>query len=187
MVAVADQPITLEDFLKLPEKKPALEFEDGRVTQKVSPKGRHSLLQFSLAAYINGFAKPRRVAVAFPELRATYAGQSLVPDVSVYRWDRIPRDEAGRVADDFWEPPDVAIEIVSPQQGVNRLIRRCIRFNEDGVAIALLVDPKDDSVFLFRPNALPQALRGDERIDLTDVVPGFELTVREVFDSLKLV
>ena len=100
-MAVIDRPMTLDEFLKLPEKKPALEFEDGKVTQKASPKGRHSLLQFTLAAYLNGFAKPRKLAVAFPELRSTYAGQSLVPDVSVYPWDRIPRTEAGIVADDF--------------------------------------------------------------------------------------
>ena len=186
-MAVIDRPMTLDEFLKLPEKKPALEFEDGRVTQKASPKGRHSLLQFTLAAYLNGFAKPRKLAVAFPELRSTYAGQSLVPDVSVYRWDRIPRTEAGIVADDFWEPPDIAIEIVSPQQSVNRLVRRCIRFNEDGVRIALLVDPRDESVMDFRSGALPRGLRGDDPIDLTEIAPGFQLTVRELFDSLKLV
>src|SRR5947208_16599976 len=101
-MAIAEQPLTLEAFLKLPEKKPALEFEDGRATQKVSPKGRHSVLQAKVAEYLNRFAEPRKLAFAFPELRATYAGISLVPDVSVYRWERIPRDEAGRVADDFW-------------------------------------------------------------------------------------
>lgn len=79
----------------------------------MSPKGRHSVLQSSLAAYVNGFARARKLAFAFTELRATYAGQSLVPDVSVYHWERIPGDEAGRVADDFWEAPDIAIEIVS--------------------------------------------------------------------------
>src|SRR5437660_1249822 len=60
------------------------------------------------------------------------------------------------------EPPDIAIEIVSPQQSVNRLVRRCIRFNEDGVRIALLVDPRDESVMDFRSGALPRGLRGDD-------------------------
>lgn len=186
-MAVTEQAMTLDEFLKLPEKKPALEFEDGTVIRKVSPKGRHSVLQTKAAEFINRSAEPRKLAFAFTELRATYGGQSLVPDVSVYRWDRIPRTEAGIVADDFWEPPDVAIEIVSPQQSVNRLMRRCLRFIEDGVAIALLVDPRDDSVIDFRPGVPPRALRGDDHIDLTEVAPGFALTVRELFDSLKLV
>jgi len=185
-MAVVDQPLTLEDFLKLPEEKPALEFEDGRVAQKVSPQGQHSLLQASVVAFFNAFARPRKLAVAFSELRSTYGGQSLVPDVSIYRWGRVPRLANGRVANTFVEPSDIAIEIVSPEQSVNRLIRRCIRFNEDGVSIALLVDPDDDSVLLFRSGTPPQALSGDDSIDLTDVLPGLQLTVRELFDSLKL-
>jgi hypothetical protein len=37
--------MTLVEFLALPEEEPALEFADGRVEQKVSPKGKHSGLQ----------------------------------------------------------------------------------------------------------------------------------------------
>ena len=48
-MAVAEQPLTLEAFLDLPDKKPALEFEEGTVSQKVSPKGKHSLIQFAVA------------------------------------------------------------------------------------------------------------------------------------------
>jgi hypothetical protein len=116
--------MTLEAFLRLPEKKPALEFEDGMVTRKVSPQGRHSRLQVKVTERINAFAEPRRLAVAFTELRTTYAGYSRVPDVSVYRWDRIPVDATGKMLDDFHLPPDIAIEIISPGQRTNALLRR---------------------------------------------------------------
>jgi Uma2 family endonuclease len=43
MTAVGTR-MTLEQFLALRERKSALEFEDGEVTQKVSPKGPHSAL-----------------------------------------------------------------------------------------------------------------------------------------------
>ena len=36
-MAVSQQQITLEEFLALPEQKPALEYFDGEVTQKVPP------------------------------------------------------------------------------------------------------------------------------------------------------
>lgn len=186
-MAVTERTMTLEEFLRLPEKKPALEFEDGRVTQKVSPKGRHSILQARVAQFFNRFAEPRGLAFAFPELRATFAGASLVPDVAIYRWDRIPRDDSGEVADDFWEPPDIAVEIVSPQQSVGGLIRRCVRFNENGVTIALLIDPRARSVTDFRSGVPPRTLTDNDSIDLNDVAPGFRLTVRELFDSMKLV
>src|SRR5438876_10589229 len=118
-MAVTQQRIGLEEFLRLPEDKPALEYLDGMVAQKVSPKTRHSKLQLELADRINGFTRPRRLAEAFPELRATFAGASLVPDVVVLRWDRIPYDEKGILVDDLLQAPDVAIEIVSPEQSTN--------------------------------------------------------------------
>src|SRR5947208_1777259 len=109
-MAMPQRRMTLEEFLQLPEEKPALEFIDGTVTQKVAPQGQHSRLQYSITERFNRFAEPRQLASAFPELRTTYAGRSPVPDVAVYRWDRVPVDAAGDVANVFLEPPDIAIE-----------------------------------------------------------------------------
>jgi Uma2 family endonuclease len=185
-MAVTPRSLTLEQFLELPEEKPALEYFEGEVTQKVSPKGRHSGLQSALVELIQHFAKPLKLARAFTELRTTYGGASTVPDVSVYRWERIPRNERGQVADDFVEPPDITIEIVSPSQSVTGLVRRCVWYVGNGVGVALLIDPDDWSVIAFQPGALPRVLRGADRIELDEILPGFELTVQELFDSLKL-
>jgi Uma2 family endonuclease len=183
-MAITDQTMSLEEFLELPEEKPALEYWGGRITQKVPPKGRHSVLQAACVELFNRFGRPNKYARAFPELRSTYGAASLVPDVSVYRWDRIPRDEVGRIADDFWEPPDIAVEIVSPSQSVNALIRKCLWFVEQGTQIAILVDPADESVLLFHPGKQPKVLGEADSIDLTSVLPEFRVTVRELFDSL---
>ncbi|MGI8553857.1 MAG: Uma2 family endonuclease [Dehalococcoidia bacterium] len=178
--------LTLEDFMNLTEKKPALEFEEGMVQQKVSPRGKHSALQLGFCERLNEFARPRRLGLALPELRSTYAGRSYVPDVSLYRWDRIPRDASGKIANDFFEPPDIAIEIVSPRQSVTALVRRCLWYVANGVQVALLVDPADESILRFRPNEMPLALRGTSLLDLHPLLPGFELTAQQLFDSLRL-
>jgi len=183
-MAITQDRLTLEEFLKLPERKPALEFENGTVIQKVSPKLRHSTLQGELVERINRFARPKKLARAFPELRTTFGGFSRVPDVAVYLWERIPRDANGEFADDCREPPDIAIEIVSPGQGVNALVRRCLLYVEHGLRIAALVDPGDRSVIVFRPDSRTSALRGAESIDFGDVTPGLRIPVEELFASL---
>lgn len=185
-MAVTEKQLTLEEFLALPEEEPALEYHEGRITQKVPPQGKHSMIQFEVAQVVNLFARPKKLAVAFPELRATFAGSSRVPDVAVYRWDRIPVDDAGEVANQFREPPDIAIEIVSPEQSVNGLIRRCLWFIENGTQVALLVDPADHSVLRFQAGRPMAALHGRDRIELDEVLPGFALTVEELFGSLKM-
>ncbi|MBV9281743.1 MAG: Uma2 family endonuclease [Chloroflexi bacterium] len=184
-MAVISTPLTLEEFLQLPEEEPALEFAEGLVTQKVSPKGRHSTLQGELIKQLDRAGLPHKVARAFPELRATFAGVSRVPDIAVYRWDRIPVDARGEVTDVFTVPPDIAIEIVSPEQSVNALVRRCYWYVANGVQVALLVDPADRSVLAFRPNLPASAWSGSDRIDVSEVVPDLELSVDQLFASLR--
>lgn len=177
--------ITLEAFLTLPEEKPALEYENGVVTQKVSPKGRHSALQVGITDQINKQIRPGKLGKAFTELRATYETLSRVPDIAIYRWGRIPRDEAGDILDDFFNPPDIAIEIISPGQTVNRMIRRCLTFVRAGVQAAILVDPTDRSVAVMRPDAAIVVLRPGDVLVLSDIIAGLRLDITAIFDELR--
>jgi hypothetical protein len=73
-MAITQQGLTLEEFLALPEEKPALEYVAGAVRRKVSPEILHGLLQTMLCTWINGFAMPSRMAVAVSELRTRFGG-----------------------------------------------------------------------------------------------------------------
>jgi Uma2 family endonuclease len=183
-VALPERRLTLEEFLALPEEEPALEFEEGVVTQKVSPQGQHSALQTGLAKLVDRLVEPGKRGRAFTELRVTFGRRSYVPDVVVYRTERIPVDARGRIQNVFTVPPDVAVEIVSPGQSTNRLVRRCLWYVAHGVKAALLLDPSDESILLFRPDQMPRGLGEADEIDLSDVVPGLNLAVRAVFAAL---
>src|SRR6476469_2455312 len=154
------QQLTLEECLKLPEEKPALEYLHGMVTQKMSPRFRHSILQLLSGERINGFARPRRLAIALPELRTTYAGASTVPDVAVFVWERIARDANGEPLDEVVVPPDIAIEIASPSQSLRPLTSKCAWYVEHGVRVALLIRPNDQSIAVFRSGAEVVTRRG---------------------------
>ncbi len=65
-------------------------------------------------------------------------------------------------------------------------MRRCLRFIQEGVTLAVLVDPQDESIIRFGPGASTRALRGQDRLELSPVLPGFELVVQDLFDTLKL-
>lgn len=65
---------------------------------------------------INSIVKPKRIARAFPELRCTFGGRSIVPDIGVFIWQQIPRDQNGEIANTFSVAPDWTIEILSPDQ-----------------------------------------------------------------------
>ena len=184
-MAVVSKRLSLDEFLRLPEEEPAFEFEDGEVTQKVSPSGEHGALQFGLTMRLGIALQAQKTARVFTETRVTLAGVSRVPDACIYLWDRVPVTEAGNVAREFRVPPDITIEIVSPEQSVNALVRKCLWYIEQGVQVVLLVDPIDQSILVFRPDAGMAIVRGTDRVDLEPVLPGFDLTVDEVFEALR--
>ena len=74
--------ITLEQFLQYPETKPYSEYINGKTEQKPMPQGQHSTLQIRLGTKINEIVVPNKLAHAFTELRCTFAGVSIVPDVT---------------------------------------------------------------------------------------------------------
>jgi Uma2 family endonuclease len=186
-MAIAGKVLTLEEFLRLPEEKPALEYEDGRITQKVSPRLPHAALHFEIAALFNQQLRPDRIAWAFTELRTTFTGRSRVPDISVYRWDRIPRDAAGALPfDNVMIPPDVAVEIRSPEQTIASQLRRCRDYVEQGVVVAIMVAPEAKRLWVFRIQQPERELAADDAIDFEDIFPGFKLTPAEIFAVLQV-
>jgi Uma2 family endonuclease len=189
--ADAERPVwkdvmTLADFLKLPEEKPALEFFDGVVSQKVSPKARHGGLQFQLGLLLYESAGPARPIRIFTETRTTYGGASPVPDVAVYRRERVPRDSDGSLADDFFEHPDVAVEIHSPSQTLRSQRDRCRWYVEHGVPVSLLVIPRTQTVEVFRLSAATLVLRDTDRVELGEIAPGLGFVVAELFAILRM-
>src|SRR5437763_1879348 len=76
-------PLTLEQFLKLPDidEHPAREYIDGKVEEKVAAQKKHCMIQKQLVVSLDAFAEPTFLGTAFPELRCTFAGRSIVPDV----------------------------------------------------------------------------------------------------------
>ena len=121
MVQTTPKVLSLAEFLELPETEPASEYIDGQVIQKPMPHGKHSAIQGELVSAINGVVKSQRVARAFPELRITFGGCSIIPDIAVFLWERIPRDANGEVANMFTTAPDWTIEILSPEQSQTKL------------------------------------------------------------------
>lgn len=184
MSASPTQLLTLEEFLNLSylEESPAWEYSNGIAIQKPMPKTRHSLLQKRLLREID---RHTNFYTALPELRCTFAERSIVPDIAVVAWNRIPLNAAGEPEDDFMAAPDWAIEILSPNQKATRVIDNllyCLRY---GCQLGWLLDPEDYAVLIFAPQQAPQICRGDQPLS---VLEGIELTLTaaQVFAWLKL-
>lgn len=182
MVQTPPKALTLAEFLQLPETKPAREYIDGQVIQKPMPQGKQSVIQGELVPAINGAVKAQQIARAFPELRCTFGGRSTVPDIAVFLWQRIPRDENGAVANAFCAAPDWTIEILSPDQSQTKVTKNILHCLKHGTQTGWLIDPDEQTVFIYRPKQEPEVLDApDAIIPAPSFASNLQLPVKSLF------
>jgi Uma2 family endonuclease len=105
---------------------------------------------------------------------------SFVPDLSFIRNENIPAD---------WDPkkphpgvPDFAVEIVSPGDDINTVLKKVRTYLEKGTEQVLILYPNAHEVHQRR-RSQPDIDRiyRTGRLDLDDMFEGLELTVEMVF------
>ncbi|MGK7932275.1 MAG: Uma2 family endonuclease [Microcystaceae cyanobacterium] len=179
------KPLTLEDFLKLRETQPASEFINGEIIQKAMPQGKHSRLQYKFCLTVNQVAEMAKIACAFPELRCVFGDQAIVPDVTVFRWERIPRNHLGQVENRFGTHPDWSIEILSPDQSSTKVLGNLLHCSQYGTELGWLIDPDEETILVVFPDQRVQLLREDESLPILQGIE-LQLTVSQVFSWLNL-
>ncbi len=185
MVQTPTQPLSLEEFLKLPETEPANEYIDGQIIQKPMPQGEHSVIQGELIIVINAVVKPKKVARAFPELRCTFGGKSIVADVAVFTWSRIPRKENGGVANVFKAAPDWIIEVLSPDQSATKVTKKILNSLKHETQMGWLIDPDEQTIFVYQPKQQPEVFdEPTEQLPVPSFASELRLTVSDVFGWL---
>lgn len=178
--------LTLAEFLEQPETKPAGEYINGQIYHKPMPKGKHSRLQTRLSAEINRVAEPNRLACAFTELRCTFGGRSIVPDITVFAWQRIPLDADGEIENTFEIAPDWTIEILSPDQSPTRVINNILFCLNHGTELGWLIDPQERMIMTLKPGQQPEIKQEEENLPVLTLLGDWQLSVKEVFSYLSL-
>ncbi|HLZ31498.1 MAG TPA: Uma2 family endonuclease [Chloroflexota bacterium] len=178
-------PLTLEQFLSLPDAEPALEMGcDGEISQKVSPTSKHAALQLEFILRLETYARAHALGHAFPEQRVVLSRVARVPDVSFYRQERLPLDAAGQYIDHPTTPPDLVVEIYSPgQESRGELVAKAAWYVAQGVRVVLLVDPDQRRVTAFTASA-EAVFQTNEPLPLDEILPGLHLTPAELFAAL---
>ncbi|EDX85864.1 conserved hypothetical protein [Synechococcus sp. PCC 7335] len=139
----------------------------------------------SFCKVIDQAAEPQRIAKAFSELRCVFGGAAIVPDVSIFRWERIPRTSSGRIANRFESPPDWAIEILSPDQAQTRPLEKLLHCVEHGTELGWLIDPEAESILTLSSESQIKLFRETQALP---VLMGLDLvlSVNDVFSWLHL-
>lgn len=123
----------------------------------------------------------RKVALAFPELRCTFNGRSIVPDLAVFRWDRIPRSPSGKIANRFETHPDWIVEILLPGQSSIQSFETLLHCIDAGTSLGWLVCPEDAVMLAIAVDRRTHGFCDRQTLPVLDGLD-LSLTPREIWD-----
>jgi Uma2 family endonuclease len=174
--------VTAEELEKYPEDDFRYELVEGRVI-RMSPVGyTHGRVVMAFAFLLQQHVRAADLGVILTEVGFKLRSNPdtvRAPDLAYIRRERIPSiDPKG-----FWNgPPDLAVEVVSPEDTASEIRAKTEEYLARGVAVVVVIDPQDQTATVFSLTVPAVTRRGDEELDLNDVVPGFRCRVREIFE-----
>ncbi len=102
------------------------------------------------------------------------------PDVAFISQKRL--DEVGPVQGYWPGAPDLAVEVISPNDLYTEVSEKVAEWLKAGSQIVIVVNPRTQQVLVHVPGDV-NVLEGDDTLDGGDVVPGWQLPIKELFES----
>jgi Uma2 family endonuclease len=178
--------LTAEEFMRLPDPPDGARQEliEGRVVTMPPPKGIHGvvcnrlgrLLGNHVDAHGLGWVASNDAGVILEREPDTVRG----PDLAYYSKERVPVLPTGY----FEVPPDLAVEVLSPDDAASRINSKVRHYLAHGVRLVWVVDPEERTVTVYRSREQIRILEETGMLGGEDVLPGFECPVRELFACL---
>jgi Uma2 family endonuclease len=103
------------------------------------------------------------------------------PDVAFLRRERLTEGRSPRGY--IRGAPDLAVEVISPSDRYTEVAEKIAEWLEHGVRMVVVVDPRRKTVDVHRPGQPTRTLGMNDVLDGEDVVPGWSLAVRDLFDQ----
>jgi Uma2 family endonuclease len=158
------------------------ELDDGELIEMPPAGPRHGTVEFKLGHFLGMYLDEHPLGEAMSgdvgfELSS---GRVRAPDIAFLSHERLastPIPEQG-----FYPgPPDLAIEVRSPDDSVPEILRKLSRFLEAGTRLAWVVDPKKKTVTVYHPDGEVEVLKEGDTLSGEPVLPGFSLPLARLF------
>jgi len=161
--------ISVERYLAT-SYRPDCDYVDGRIEERNLGELDHSSSQTAVAAYFFSRRNQWDITVVVEQRVQVSPTRFRIPDVCVV---------LGKASEQiFRTPPFLCVEILSPEDRMNRVKARIDDYLAMGVSYVWVLDPSDRQVYVATPAAGFHEFKGD--VLLTEN-PVLELPLAEVF------
>jgi Uma2 family endonuclease len=170
---------TEADLLRVPDDGSKRELVDGEI--RVTPAGsRHGLVAVRLSALLHAHVVARRLGYVFDSSTGFRlpGGNVRCPDIAFVAHGRL---EGENVPEGFCPvPPDLAVEVLSPEDRSRELLDKVGEYIDCGVRLAWVIDPRARTATVYRSLTRVRSLSSDDDLLGEEVVPGFRCRLGEV-------
>jgi Uma2 family endonuclease len=180
---VVRREVTAEELLRMPDDGFRYELVRGEL-RKMTPAGSvHGRVAMNIGTALNNHVKTHGLGTVYAAetgfLLARNPDTVRAPDVAFVSRERV---EAGSEVEGYWPgAPDVAVEVISANDSHIEVEARVFDWLEADTKMVLAVNPRRRSVTVYRSQSDITILTGTDVLDGGDVVPGFQLALREIF------
>lgn len=175
------RPITADEFFHMPSTDMRQELVRGVICEMPPAGAEHGRLVAELIMALGKVARPN-LGTVFGEIGVwVERGPDTVraPDVSYFSAERMPLDDKTKGYPDY--PPDIAVEVVSPNDRVTEVNDKARMWVDAGVKLVWVVWPNWHTVDVHRRGEDVIELSGDAALDGMDVLPGFSVPLTDIF------
>jgi Uma2 family endonuclease len=149
----------------------------------MSPAGaEHGVVALRVALYLAEFVERHDLGVVFAAETGfkidTNPDLVRAPDTSFVRKARLPVPLPKGFFDGV---PDLAVEVVSPDDSKREVAEKVNMWLAHGAAVVWVADPKPMTVVIHRVGQTPQSLGINNEIRDEPLLPGFALPLSKVF------
>lgn len=179
MLVMKDSTVeAFERFAELPQNRDKkLEWLDGEIIE-VPSNPYSSKLAIRIAPPLLNFVDQHDLGHVTGEQGGyIVAGARLAPDVAYISKTRQPELETQTYNPN---PPDLAVEVISPSDEPDVLDRKLKKYIEAGVLVWVF-DPSNRRVRVYTPDQREQVIEENGMLDGGDVLTGFKLALKDVF------
>ena len=193
MTTTGTKRLTFEEWQALPETKQKCEVVDGVLVMPPSPFGEHQWVSDEILTSLRPFVREQGLGIAisapYDVLISREPLRVRQPDILVVNADltgiRSPADLAGLAY--LETPPLVVVEVLSPSNTRSDIERRLADYRSIGVPEAWIASFADRNIRVLRlaPDGWTEAaIYGMDDVLRSEMLPGFELAVGDVFGPL---
>ena len=182
-MATTKQLVTVDELLEMPKIDCRYELVRGELRSRPFVRFRQAQIATKMCMHIYRYAKASGLGKVYPSgtgfTLAMEPDHVRAPGVSFVRQARV--DAAGNGEGFFPGPPDVAFEVVSPDDLYMDLDEKVADYLETGTLAVIVVNPRRRTVKVHRPASATVKLSEADTLEIDDVVPGWSMPVKEMF------